>query len=111
MLEAKEQDIKEVPLNLKDLEAKVHIGSSIPKEIEQDLVNFLKDRRKTFAWKHEDMTDIDKEVITQKLNIDPSYRLIHQERRKCAPEGNQIVQEEVEKLLKTRMIKEVKFPW
>ena len=56
------------------------------------------------------MIGIDKSIITHKLNIDSSFRPIHQKRRKFAPEKNQILQEEVEKLLKTRMIKEVKFP-
>lgn len=63
-----------------------------------------------FAWKHEDMTGIDKNIMPHKFNIDPSFRLIHQNKRKFAPEGNQVIQEEVEKLLKTGMIKEVKFP-
>ena len=56
------------------------------------------------------MTNISKDIITHKLNIDPSFRPIHQKRRKFTPERNLIIQEEVEKLLKTRMIKEVKFP-
>ena len=49
MLEAREHDIKEVPLNLEDLEAKILIGSSIPEQIEQDLVKFLKARSKMFV--------------------------------------------------------------
>ena len=56
------------------------------------------------------MIGISKDIITHRLNIDPSFRLIHQKRRKFAPERNQIIQEEVEKLLKTGMIREVKFP-
>ena len=71
---------------------------------------FLKDKSKTFAWKHDDMIGIDKNIITHKLNIDPSFRPIHQNRRKFAPNRNQIIQEEVEKLLKIGMTKEVNFP-
>ena len=37
VLEAEEQDIKEVPLNLEDPDAKVLLGFSILEEIEQDL--------------------------------------------------------------------------
>lgn len=102
--------MKEVPLGIEDTEAKVLIGSLIPKQIEQDLLNFLRTRSKTFTWKHENMTGAEKNIITHKPNIDPSFIPIHQKRRKFAPKSNQIIQEEVKKLLKKGMIKEVKFP-
>ena len=47
-------------LKLEDLDAKVLIGSSIPKEIEHDLIKFLKYRKKIVVWKHKDITGIDK---------------------------------------------------
>jgi len=99
-----------VPLNLEDPEAKVFIGSSLPKRIEEDLVEFLESRRSTFAWKPGDMAGISKEIITHKLGVDHSFRSIHQKRRKFTPERNQIIQEEVERLLKSDMIREVHFP-
>ena len=69
-----------------DPESKIFIGSGMLKEIEKDLISFLKKRRATFAWKHEDMTGISKDVITHKLGIDRSFKPIHQKRRKFAPE-------------------------
>ena len=96
--------MKEVPLSLEDPEAKVFIGSSLPEQIEEDLIEFLKSRKSTFAWKPEDMACINKNIITHKLGVDPSFRPIHQKRRKFEPERNQIIQEEVERLLKTGMI-------
>ncbi|KAK9050558.1 hypothetical protein SSX86_029875 [Deinandra increscens subsp. villosa] len=56
------------------------------------------------------MTGISKSIITHKLGIDNSFRPIHQKRRKFAPEKNIIIQEEVDRLLKAGMIREVKFP-
>ena len=56
------------------------------------------------------MTGISKNIITHKLGIDTSFRPVHQKRKKFAPERNQIIQEEVERLLKTGMIREVHFP-
>jgi len=64
----------------------------------------------TFAWKHEDMTGISTDVITHKHGIDKSFKPIKQKRRKFAPERNIIIQEEVDRLLKSKMIMEVKFP-
>ena len=56
------------------------------------------------------MAGISKEIITHKLGVDSSFRPIHQKRRKSAPERNQIIQEEVKRLLNTVMIREVHFP-
>ena len=86
------------------------IGANIRPDVESELIKLLQDRISTFAWKHEDMTGISKDVITHKLGIDKSFRPVQQKRRKFAPERNLIIQEEVERLLKSGMIREVKFP-
>ena len=39
-----------------------------------------------FALSHEDMPRIDLSVITHRLNMSPSYKLIRQKRRVFAPE-------------------------
>ncbi|KAK1432045.1 hypothetical protein QVD17_08934 [Tagetes erecta] len=110
VLEATEQDVKEMAMDPNDQEKKVYIGSDIPTNIEEGLLEFLKARSSTFAWKHDDMTGISKDVITHNINVDKSFRPIHQKRRKFAPERNLVIQEEVDKLLKAGMIREVMFP-
>ena len=49
-----------------------------------------------FAWKHENITGIAKDIITHKLEIDRSYKPL-QQKRKFAPKRNMITQEEVQK--------------
>ncbi|KAK1421700.1 hypothetical protein QVD17_24249 [Tagetes erecta] len=105
-----EQDVKEILLEPEDPESKLFIGSGIQTDIEQDLISFLKRRKSTFTWKHEDMIGISKDIITYKLGVDPSFRPIHQKRRKFAPERNVVIQEEVDRLLRAGMIREVKYP-
>ncbi|KAI3747104.1 hypothetical protein L6452_09549 [Arctium lappa] len=63
-----------------------------------------------FAWTHEDMVGIDPSIISHKLNIDPSFKPIQQKRRKFAPERNKVINDEVDNLLKTGKIREVKYP-
>ncbi|KAJ9560504.1 hypothetical protein OSB04_005664 [Centaurea solstitialis] len=63
-----------------------------------------------FAWSHEDMVGIDPNIISHKLNVDPTFKPVKQKRRKFAPERNKVINEEVENLLKTRKIREVKYP-
>ncbi|KAJ9547608.1 hypothetical protein OSB04_020151 [Centaurea solstitialis] len=38
-----------------------------------------------FAWSHEDMAGIDPDIISHKLNVDPTFKPIKQKRRKFAP--------------------------
>ncbi|KAI3797985.1 hypothetical protein L1987_33251 [Smallanthus sonchifolius] len=52
----KEHDVKEVSLDAENPDVKILVGSNIPEDIEEDILNFLRGRKATFAWKHEDMT-------------------------------------------------------
>ncbi|KAJ9560505.1 hypothetical protein OSB04_005665 [Centaurea solstitialis] len=63
-----------------------------------------------FAWTHEDMVGIDPDIISHKLNVDPTFKPIKQKRRKFAPERNKVINDEVDNLLKTGKIREVKYP-
>ncbi|KAJ9556882.1 hypothetical protein OSB04_011496 [Centaurea solstitialis] len=63
-----------------------------------------------FIWSNEDMVGIDPNVISHKLNVDPTFKPIKQKRRKFAPERNKVINDEVDNLLKTGKIREVKYP-
>ena len=63
-----------------------------------------------FAWSHEDMVGIDETIITHQLNVDPTHPPVWQKRHKFAPERNKIVDDEVQNLLNTGKIREVKYP-
>ncbi|XP_056688000.1 uncharacterized protein [Spinacia oleracea] len=56
------------------------------------------------------MTGISPDVITHKLNVDPSFKPVKQKRRKFAPERNKIIDEEVQKLIDSGKVREVKYP-
>ncbi|XP_070026640.1 uncharacterized protein [Nicotiana sylvestris] len=66
--------------------------------------------RNCFAWSHSDMTGVLTEVITRKLNEDPSYPPVKQKKRKQSSFKNHVIQDAVQKLLKIRSIREVKYP-
>ncbi len=63
-----------------------------------------------FAFSVDEVPRISKEVITHKLNIDPDHRHIKQKKRNFAPERQKVIVEEVDKLLKARVIREVQYP-
>ena len=73
-------------------------------------MKFLRANSEVFVWSHEDMSGIDPKVITHRLNICPEVKLVIQCKRSFAPERSQAIQEEVEKLLKSRFIREVNYP-
>uniref|UniRef100_A0A2N9J4R0 Uncharacterized protein n=1 Tax=Fagus sylvatica TaxID=28930 RepID=A0A2N9J4R0_FAGSY len=72
--------------------------------------SFLKNNLDVFAWTHDDMPGIDPATICHKLNVDPSIRPIKQKRRVFAPDRNQAISDEVEKLLTAGFIREVFYP-
>uniref|UniRef100_A0A2N9EWG4 Uncharacterized protein n=1 Tax=Fagus sylvatica TaxID=28930 RepID=A0A2N9EWG4_FAGSY len=86
------------------------IGTKMDRTIREALISFLKSNLDVFAWTHDDMPGIDPTTICHKLNVDPSIRPIKQKRRVFAPDRNQAISDEVEKLLTAGFIREVFYP-
>jgi len=91
-------------------ERRVIVGSLLSPEIKESLVTFLRNNSDVFAWSHDDMPGINPSVISHRLNVDPNYRPVKQKRRSFAPERNQAIHEEVERLLKAGFIRKVDYP-
>ncbi|XP_070001971.1 uncharacterized protein [Nicotiana sylvestris] len=87
---------------------KVYIGTNLISE--RKIIELLKANADGFAWSHSDMTGILPEVMTHKLNEDPSYPPVKQKKKKQGSLKNEVIQDEVHKLLKIRSICEVKYP-
>ena len=73
----------------------------------QDLIHFLKKSIDVFVWSHEDMPEVDPSVITHRLNVYPSSKLVHQKKRIFVPERDNAIKEEVQKLTTAEFIREV----
>ena len=56
------------------------------------------------------MLVIDPSVITHRLNVHPSSKLVRQKKRVFAPERDNAIKEEVRKLTITKFIREVYYP-
>ena len=87
-----------------------YIGSKLDEDLRSLLIHFLKQNTKVFAWKQEDMGRIDPTVITHRLNVSPSFKLVKQKRRSFAPKRQKAINEEVGKLLQEGAIREVEYP-
>uniref|UniRef100_A0A2N9J5E4 Integrase catalytic domain-containing protein n=1 Tax=Fagus sylvatica TaxID=28930 RepID=A0A2N9J5E4_FAGSY len=86
------------------------IGANLPPKMKESLVQFLKNNKDVFAWSHENMPGINPSIISHKLNVDPSLRSVKKKRRVFAPERNNAIMEEVDKLLAANFIREVFYP-
>ena len=63
-----------------------------------------------FAWNHLDMVEINLTVASHKLNIISTPRPMRQKVRRFHLDRHQIIQTEVDNLLRVGFIREVKYP-
>ena len=80
------------------------------KKTKQGLVRFLRENTDVFAWSHEDTPGINPTVITHHLNVYLSSKPVHQKKRVFAPEIDNAIKEEVQKLTTAQFIREVYYP-
>ena len=56
------------------------------------------------------MPEIDMSITSHDLNVDHTFKPVKQKRRKLGTERSKAVNDEVDKLLKLRSIREVQYP-
>ena len=86
------------------------IVADLEEKIKKDLFCFLRENIDVLAWSHEDMPGIDPSVITHRLNVYPSSKLVRQKKKVFAPERDNAIKEEVQKLTIAKFIREVYYP-
>ena len=98
-----------IPLSLDDPSKVTSVGALLPKPLKAELTRFLQENSDIFAWTAADMPGISPDLITHKLNIDPNRKTVKQKKRNFAPERQEAIKEEVEKLLKAGFVEEIQF--
>lgn len=104
------KDLEELNIDPNCPKWMVHVRSALSKEFKRRLKELLIAYRDVFAWTHVDMPMIDPRVITHRLSVYPSARPIIQKKITFVANRNQAIAEEVDKFLKTRLIREVTYP-
>ena len=79
-----------------------------PKE-SAELQEALRRNADVFAWLGKDMPGVSPEVITHRLNVDPTCRPMKQKRRNFALDRSRAIEEEISKLLEAGFIREVQY--
>ena len=102
--------LEDIPLDEDDPGKSTRIGADLEGKIKKGLICFLRKNIDVFAWSHEDMPGIDPNVITHHLNVHPSSKPVRQKNRVFAPERDNAIKEEVQKLTLAKFIREVYYP-
>ena len=87
-----------------------YASSLLTEKEKAQLQQALTENADVFAWNHAEMTGVNLENASHKLNVLPSARPIRQKVRRFHPDRHQIIQAEVDNLLKAGFIREVKYP-
>ena len=87
--------LEDISLDEDDPGKSTRIGADLERKIKKDLIHFLRENIDVFAWSHEDMSGIDPNVITHRLNIYPSSKPVRQKKRVFALERDNAIKEEV----------------
>ncbi|XP_074342297.1 uncharacterized protein LOC141679805 [Apium graveolens] len=103
-------DLVPIPLDPLDPEKVAYIGASLDKPLKGRMITFLQENNDLFAWRAADMPGIDPNLITHRLNVDPTRKAVKQKKRTYASDRLEAIKQEVEKLLEAGCIEEVQFP-
>ena len=93
-----------------DLEKFFQVGSQLPQQEREELIEFLKQNIDVFAWNTYEAPRVDSEFICHHLNVNPLVTPKKQLPRHPSKEHAEAVREEVTKLKQAGAIKEVFYP-
>ena len=88
----------------------VKVGSKLPDQHQEQLIEFLKENFDVFAWSHANMPGIPPSITCHKLNVDPHHRPVKQKRQTFNQECYDVIEQEVDRLLAAGFIREVVYP-
>ncbi|KAI0515705.1 hypothetical protein KFK09_008371 [Dendrobium nobile] len=104
------EDLTCVSLSEEHPSRTVQIGSLLSDTEKKEYVDFLRTNQDVFAWSSADMPGINPEIIMHSLKINPACKPVIQKKRNFALERQLAIEQEVDKLLKARFIREVHYP-
>ena len=80
------EEVTAISIHPKYPDCHIMIGTELTIELQFALINFLKQNYNVFSWSQGNVPGIDPKVAIHKLFTNPNHTLVHQKRRKFAPE-------------------------
>ncbi|KAL2241094.1 UNVERIFIED_CONTAM: Retrovirus-related Pol polyprotein from transposon [Sesamum indicum] len=100
-------EYKKVQLVPDEPDKTTRVGANMEGELA--MIEFLKKNVDIFAWNPSDFTGIDPGVIVHHLNVDPKARPVQQKKRSFGGDRNEIIRQEVKKLLRAGYVSEIQY--
>ncbi|RVX00899.1 Transposon Ty3-I Gag-Pol polyprotein [Vitis vinifera] len=72
--------------------------------------NILRRNHDIFAWTHSDMKGIHPSIASHRFNVFPAARPVRQKIRRFHPDRQEVIRNEIDKLLEAGFIREVSYP-
>nr|GEV85234.1 reverse transcriptase domain-containing protein [Tanacetum cinerariifolium] len=94
---------------IRNIQKTITIDSTLTKEGRKALCELLRCNLDIFSWKPEDMMRVPRHLAERRLNVREGSLPVRQKKRSQAPERNKAIQEEVEKLVDTGIMKKVHY--
>ena len=88
---------------------KVTIGGNLLKEAAAELIETLAKNKDIFAWSASDLKGVSRDIIQHSLDINQKMKLRKQRQRKMSEDIILVAKAEVQRLLDTNIIREVKY--
>ena len=108
-MEASCEDLERVLVGL-DLERFFQVGSKLPPQEKETLIEFLRQNVDVFSWDAYEAPRVDSDFVYHHLNVSPAVTPKKQPPRRPLKEHADAAREEVIKLKKAGAIKEVFYP-
>ncbi|KAG9453426.1 hypothetical protein H6P81_006330 [Aristolochia fimbriata] len=103
-------ELKKVDLGTTEDPRPTFLSASLTVEEEVDYMALLHEYRDIFVWNYTEMPCVDPQVVVHKLAVHPSIRPVKQSQRWFRPKLVPEIEKEVDKLIATNFIREVKYP-
>ena len=91
------------------LKRPTYISAKITKEFKKRIVELLKEYKDCFAWDYNEMSGLSREIMELKLPNRPDKKLVKQIPRRFAPQILSKINEEIERLLKSKFIRTARY--
>ena len=91
-------------------EKHVKIGTSLTKEMQEELYLLLREFKDVFGWSYQDMPGLYPDIVQHKLPLKPECYLIKQKLRGMKPEMTLKIKEEVKKQFNAGFLAVAKYP-
>nr|XP_027067664.1 uncharacterized protein LOC113693306 [Coffea arabica] len=103
-------ELKEINLGTSDDTRPIYISSCMTPEEEKEYVDLLLEFKDVFAWNYSEMPGLDPRVAVHNLSVKRGTKPVKQTQRRFRPELIPLIENEINRLIETGFIREVKYP-